>query len=96
MIFKDSAISAWTGFTTTDTGASATGTKSIVEGSTGTLLTLSPTGTTATSTWAFGTNGNPGDIASSTIAAGTSGVITLAAGKTLDYESTKTYVLIVM
>jgi len=73
--------------TMTDIGVSATGTQSIVEGT---------TGTTATSTWAFGTNGNPGDIASASIAAGTSGVITLAAGKTPDYETTKTYVCIVM
>jgi len=95
-IFEDAVIANWGGFTTSDKDDLATGTATIVEGSAGPLLTLTASGTSAASTWAFATDGNLDGIASATIANGESGVITLAAGKTLDYETKKTYVLIVM
>jgi len=51
----------------------------------GTLFTVVATPTTANGarTYAFGASGNPGSVADATI---TNGVVTLASGKTLDFE----------
>lgn len=74
-----------------DNGNDVSGTNNIIEGSTGILFTLSVTGQSST-VWGFKAGGNPGDIAAATI---TDGKVVLATGKTLDYESTKTYKIIV-
>ena len=76
---------------TTADGNDVSGTNTVVEGSTGTLFTLVATGQSST-VWGFKTGGNSGNIAEATI---TNGAVVLASGKTLDYETTKTYEIIV-
>ena len=86
-------ISAWTGFTGTTNAANANGTAAAkVEGSLGTLFTVGTTGPT-TPIYTFAPGGNPSSIANTTIAGG---VVTLASGKTLDYETATSYVFIIV
>ncbi|WAR10735.1 hypothetical protein MAR_035811 [Mya arenaria] len=101
MTAKNAQITAWaitdgggTAGTISGTAPAGTATVSIAEATAvgGTLFTVTatPTGTGAALAYTFvAADGNPGDIGN--IATASSGAITLATGKSLDYETTKTY-----
>ncbi|WAR10719.1 hypothetical protein MAR_035795 [Mya arenaria] len=96
---SDAQITAWTALdsagdaaTVTVSGTDGTVPVSVVESTAvgGTLFTVTATGNSATYGYTFATDGNPSTLGA--IAASTSGAVTLAAGKSFDYETTKTHV----
>lgn len=88
-IVPDAAITGWTGAVTID-GASGSGNApAVAETAAGKLFSVTATASSGTVEYEFDTDGNPDSIADELSA---DGVVVLASGKTLDYETATSHV----